>query len=70
MGQQQNGTNVQAMPVLQAVPPQLQSGAITPGTKPGMTSPRETFGDWRQYTQSGSPVVPQNRLDGRSCAGS
>ena len=61
MRQQQNGTNVQAMPVVQAVPPKLQPGAITPGTKPGMTSPRETFGDWRQYTQPGSPVVPQNR---------
>ena len=64
MGQQQNGTNVQAMPAVQAVPPQLQSGAITPGTKPGMTLPRQTFGDWRQYTQPGSPVVPQNRLEG------
>jgi len=64
MGQQQNGTNVQAMPVVQAVPPQLQPGAITPGTKPGTTSPRETFGDWRQYTQPGGPVVSQNRLEG------
>jgi hypothetical protein len=63
MGQQQTGTNVQAMPAVQAVPPQLQSGAITPGTKPGMTPPRQTFGDWRQYTQPGSPVVPQNRLE-------
>ena len=64
MGQQQNGTNVQAMPAVQAVPPQLQPGAITPGTKPGTTSPRETFGDWRQYTQPGGPVVSQNRLEG------
>ena len=64
MGQQQNGTNVQAMPVVQAVQPQLQPGAITPGTKPGTTSPRETFGDWRQYTQPGGPVVSQNRLEG------
>lgn len=64
MGQQQTGTNVQAMPLVQAVPSQPQPAALTPGTKPGMTSPRQTFGDWRQYTQPGSPVMPQNQGKG------
>ncbi len=64
MGQQQAEVSVHPMAGPQTVPGQHQPGALTSGTKPGMASPRQTFGDWRQYTQPGSPVAHQNQVKG------